>query len=67
MMGLRLTDGIDRALYALILGVPLDDRLDMERVATLADGGLIVADTRGLRATAAGIQRLNAVIAAIAV
>lgn len=66
MMGLRLTDGIDRALYAQILGVPLDDRLDIGRVAALADAGLIVADGRGLRATAAGMQRLNAVIAAIA-
>lgn len=66
MMGLRLTDGIDRALYAQILGMPLNDRLDLERVVTLADAGLIVDDTRGIRATAAGMQRLNAVIAAIA-
>ena len=66
MMGLRLTDGIDRALYAQILGVPLDDGLDLERVAALAAAGLIVADSRGLRATAAGMQRLNALIGAIA-
>ena len=66
MMGLRLTDGIDRALFGRITGVPLDQCLDLAKVAALTDAGLIEADGRGIRATAAGIQRLNAVIAAIA-
>ncbi len=67
MMGLRLTDGIDRALYERIIGMPLDDSLDGDRVAALSAAGLVVSDRRGLRATPAGMQRLNAVIAAISV
>lgn len=66
MMGLRLTDGIDRALFERITGAPLDQSLDLARVSALAEAGLIESDGRGIRATAAGIQRLNAVIAAIA-
>jgi len=66
MMGLRLTDGIDRALFGRITGVPLDQCLDLVKVAALTDAGLIEADGRGIRATAAGIQRLNAVIGALA-
>ena len=66
-MGLRLTDGIDRALYERIIGMPLDDSLDGDRVAALSAAGLVVSDRRGLRATPAGMQRLNAVIAAISV
>lgn len=66
MMGLRLTEGIDRALYERIIGRPLDDSLDLDRVTALTAAGLVEWDSRGLRATAAGMQRLNAVIAAIA-
>jgi hypothetical protein len=36
-------------------------------VAALCDAGLLVADQRGLRATSAGMLRLNAIIAAITV
>lgn len=67
MTGLRLTAGIDRELFARIAGVPLDSILDPEKVAALAAADLLEADTRGIRATAAGIQRLNAIIAAISV
>ena len=66
MMGLRLTDGIDRALFERITGSPLDRSLNLAKVAALTGAGLIEADGLGVRATAAGIQRLNAVIAAIA-
>jgi putative oxygen-independent coproporphyrinogen III oxidase len=66
MMGLRLTDGIDRALFERITGTPLDQSLDLAKVAALSGAGLIEADSRGVRATTAGIQRLNAVIAAVA-
>jgi len=38
----------------------------LAKVAALTGAGLIEADGLGVRATAAGIQRLNAVIAAIA-
>jgi putative oxygen-independent coproporphyrinogen III oxidase len=66
LMGLRLTHGIDRVLFQQIAGAPLDDSLDLGKVEALAKAGLIEADARGVRATSAGIQRLNAVIAAIA-
>lgn len=66
MSGLRLTDGIDRALFERITGSPLDRSLNLAKVAALTGAGLIEADGLGVRATAAGIQRLNAVIAAIA-
>jgi putative oxygen-independent coproporphyrinogen III oxidase len=66
MMGLRLAEGIDRALFARVVGRSLDDCIDHTKVAHLSDAGLLVADQRGLRATVAGIQRLNAIIAAIA-
>ena len=65
MMGLRLADGIDRALFARIVGRPLDDCIDTTKAALLEDAGLLVSDERALRATAAGMQRLNALIAAI--
>jgi putative oxygen-independent coproporphyrinogen III oxidase len=66
MMGLRLADGIDRALFARIVGRPLDDCIDGAKVALLGKAGFLVSDQRGLRATAAGMQRLNAIIATIA-
>tara|TARA_R110002110_G_scaffold3421_2_gene17355 strand:- start:3086 stop:4258 length:1173 start_codon:yes stop_codon:yes gene_type:complete len=65
MMGLRLTDGIDRDQFARIVGRPLEAYVDSAKVAQLSDAGLLESDKRGLRATKDGIQRLNAIIAAI--
>jgi len=65
MMGLRLAEGIDRAQFAQIVGRPLADCIDGAKVTALSDAGLLETDMRGLRATDAGIQRLNAIIAAI--
>lgn len=66
MMGLRLAAGIDRTQFAQIVGLPLDDCIDGVKVRALSAAGLLEADMRGLRATKAGMQRLNALIAAIA-
>ncbi|CAN0396769.1 unnamed protein product, partial [Discosporangium mesarthrocarpum] len=66
MMGLRLAEGVDRRLFAEIVGRPLDDCIDGGKVTALIAAGLLEADTRGIRATNAGVQRLNAIIAAIA-
>lgn len=66
LMGLRLAAGIDRDLFARITGRALDDCIDQAQLPALEAAGLVVADARGLRATAAGLQRLNAIIAAIA-
>jgi len=67
MMGLRLAEGIDRDQFAQIVGRPLDDCIAGAKVDALRAAGLLQADTRGLRATKAGLQRLNALIAAIAI
>ncbi|MGZ0245086.1 MAG: radical SAM family heme chaperone HemW [Alphaproteobacteria bacterium] len=65
MMGLRLAEGIDRAQFAQIVGRPLEDCIDGAKVTALSDAGLLETDLRGLRATGAGIQRLNMIITAI--
>jgi len=63
MMGLRLTEGVTRARFRDETGRALEDVLDRATLADLAAGGFVVIDGQGLRATAAGRQRLNAVLA----
>jgi oxygen-independent coproporphyrinogen-3 oxidase len=65
MMGLRLAGGIPRETFRRVLGAEPEDVLDRARVARLAEGGLLALDRSGLRATAAGRQRLNAVLGAL--
>lgn len=65
MMGLRLAEGVSRGRFAANAGVPLEAALDAARLAALVAGGFLVVDAAGLRATAAGRQRLNAVLAAL--
>ena len=65
MMGLRLASGIDRARFAQRAGRPLDDVLDPAKLQRLIDGGFLLSDETSLRATPAGLQRLNAVLAAL--
>jgi oxygen-independent coproporphyrinogen-3 oxidase len=66
MMGLRLTEGIGRARFRAETGADIEALLDGARLADLVTGGFLANDARGLRATAAGRQRLNAVLAALA-
>ena len=63
MMGLRLTEGVDRARFAAQTGETLATALDAGRLADLADENLLELDETGLRATADGRQRLNALLA----
>ena len=65
MMGLRLAEGVSRERFLKTCGMALEEALKAERLARLVDGGFLVLDARGLRATAAGRQRLNAVLAAL--
>ena len=67
MMGLRLSAGIDRGLFRCRTGLEFEASLDGARLARLVNGGFLVLDAIGLRATAAGRQRLNAVLAALLV
>ncbi len=65
MMGLRLREGIARPAFRTEAGVDIEASLDPVRVARLSESGFLVLDERGLRATEAGRQRLNAVLAAL--
>ena len=63
MMGLRLAEGIGRARFTRQTGETLEAALDAQRLGDLEDEGLIELDESGLRATAEGRQRLNALLA----
>jgi oxygen-independent coproporphyrinogen-3 oxidase len=65
MMGLRLAEGVHRARFADVVGQPIEAALDEAALARLVDGGFLVLDEVGLRATADGRQRLDAVLAAL--
>ena len=62
MMGLRLADGIDRALFASVAGADPVTALGEARLAPLVEAGFIEVDETHLAATPAGRQRLNAVL-----
>jgi len=62
MMGLRLADGIDRALFASMTGADPVAALDEARLAPLVAAGYLEIDAAHLKATAAGRQRLNALL-----
>lgn len=63
MMGLRLTEGVDATRFAEQTGQPLEKLLNARRLADLLEEGLVEQDSAGLRATADGRQRLNALLA----
>jgi putative oxygen-independent coproporphyrinogen III oxidase len=62
MMGLRLADGIDRATFASITGVDPVAALGEARLAPLVEAGFLEIGPSHLGATAAGRQRLNALL-----
>jgi oxygen-independent coproporphyrinogen-3 oxidase len=62
MMGLRLTGGIDRATFRRTTGTDPVAACDPDGLRRLVEGGFIIVDAEGVRATAAGRQRLNAVL-----
>src|SRR5262249_16912528 len=62
LMGLRLTAGLPRARLRHTLGCDIEEALDPRRLARLVEGGFLALDAAGLRATPAGLQRLNAVL-----
>lgn len=63
MMGLRLSEGIDKARFRARTGLALDDICDPAGKKQLLDGGMIVEDSATIRATPAGRRVLNAVLA----
>ena len=62
MMGLRMSDGIDRALFAATAGSDPVEALGNRRLTPLVEGGFLEITATHLRATAAGQQRLNALL-----
>ena len=62
MMGLRLAEGVDRALFASMTGADPVTALSERRLAPLVRAGYLEVDATHLKATAAGRQRLNAVL-----
>jgi oxygen-independent coproporphyrinogen-3 oxidase len=61
MMGLRLAEGISRARLEALAGRPVE-ALFGDALRRLVDGGFVALDDKRLAATAAGRQRLNAVL-----
>ncbi|MBV8334857.1 MAG: coproporphyrinogen III oxidase, partial [Alphaproteobacteria bacterium] len=64
MMGLRLTEGVSRPRLERAAGCDVEI-LFGAKLALLVDGGFLTLDNERLTATAAGRQRLNAVLAAL--
>jgi putative oxygen-independent coproporphyrinogen III oxidase len=65
MMGLRVSEPVPRARFRRECGAEPEAVLDPARLAELAEGGFLLLDEAGLRATAEGRQRLNAVLGAL--
>jgi oxygen-independent coproporphyrinogen-3 oxidase len=63
LMGLRLTEGIERQRLAAMLGRDPVEAIGEARLQKLIAGGLLELDATHLRATAQGRQLLNAVLA----
>jgi len=64
MMGLRLAEGIDRARLEQAAGGEVE-ALFTDTLPRLVEGGFLTLDSNRLAATAAGRQRLDAVLAAL--
>ena len=62
MMGLRLSEGIDRTAFAAVADADPVAALGEARFAPLVKAGFLEISKARLRATPAGRQRLNAVI-----
>lgn len=62
MMGLRLVEGIDIERFERVVGLAPDDVIDPDALTGMIEGGLMARDAASIRATAAGRQRLNAIL-----
>jgi putative oxygen-independent coproporphyrinogen III oxidase len=62
MMGLRLVEGIDLNKWRAKFGAPVDAFLPPEKLRRLEEEDYIFRSAATLRATSAGLQRLNAVL-----
>ena len=62
LMGLRLAEGISADRFAARTGRPLDSALDADTLARAIEAGYLDHDGTGLRATAEGRKRLDALL-----
>jgi len=62
LMGLRLRRGVAREDFRRLCGAEPESLLDAARLRALSDSGDLQLDDSGLRATAAGRARLNALL-----
>ena len=62
LMGLRLTEGIDKKLFAENCGLDFDGFVDRERLKYLSDAGLLIDTPQNIRATREGFLVLNEII-----
>ncbi len=62
MMGLRLARGVTRAAARARLQQDIEEAVSMPALRQLFDGGFVVLDDTGIRATRAGRQRLDGVL-----
>ena len=62
LMGLRLTEGVDRARFAARTGITLESALDQEILRAALDEGYLAQDDAGLRASREGRLRLDALL-----
>lgn len=62
LMGLRLTEGVDRARFRAVCGGEPEQAVDPTALDRLLEGGFLERDEAGLRATHEGRLRLNAVL-----
>jgi oxygen-independent coproporphyrinogen-3 oxidase len=65
LMGLRLTEGVSRKRFRREVGAEPEALLAPAALDRLVEGGFLVVDDTGLRATAAGWRRLDGVLAAL--
>lgn len=61
LTGLRMAVGLSRARWMALFGRGPEELFDIATIKLLVDGGFLVLDAEGLRATAAGRARLDAV------
>lgn len=67
LMGLRLTEGLDKARFARLAGRPVEEVIDRHALKMLQDEGHLVDSATTLSATAKGRLALNAVITTLLV
>jgi len=67
LSGLRLTEGIDAAVFRRRAGIPLGSLIDPGAVDRLVEGGFLIDRADGITATPSGLLRLNAVLSTLLV